>query len=603
MGLLNFIEHPVQTLGGLFSAPQSVQMTQGPAFDSPYGQVTPPPTFSAPTQAPAAPGPSVGGILGGLTAFPRALGGAIMNDLRSGPLATAAAQRQQAQLEQWAQQAGLTPMQRIALATNPKATGEAFSSRSAYHGVSPGEIALYGQPGDPNSVSYAAPITHAFDDRFGTYDPNSGQTSYGAARPMTEAEITARQKAESEAKAGKVIGAGGALVGADGHVIYQAPFAPRLQAVDPAKDLYQMGGPGTAPAVSVPQSLAKIFPGATVTSGLRTPQHNADVGGVPNSKHLTGNATDLVPQQGQTMAQFADQIRNSGVPLSKVIDEGDHVHVEWGGSPAPDGAPKLIKKGVPKPDAAFDPVTIDYAAQQYRTDHKMPGGSRNPAYTAAVMKRAAELATAEGSNGEADIYRSQATQERKTAVNDLGKAGPSTAGGRVQSVNALVGHVDQFEKLVDALGSGDIRVINAARQAYQRETGSAAPTNMSTVKQIMSAEVVKFISGIGGTGEDRKKLEDSIANSGSPQQLKGAMEQLREMATTQATGIRQRYDAIGATKEFDATLTPRVRQLMGIQAPPAPSGPPQKRYSPQEAAKLPKGTQFMTTDGRVLVRQ
>lgn len=66
----------------------------------------------------------------------------------------------------------------------------------------------------------------------------------------------------------------------------------------------------------------------TVTSGYRDPQHNALVGGVPNSAHLTGQAYDFVPQ-GMDMATAQDRIVKSGVPFDQVINEGDHIHVSF----------------------------------------------------------------------------------------------------------------------------------------------------------------------------------------------------------------------------------------------------------------------------------
>lgn len=62
-----------------------------------------------------------------------------------------------------------------------------------------------------------------------------------------------------------------------------------------------------------------------VTSGYRTVQHNADVGGVPNSEHTRGRAADLVPLIGP-MDDLDDACRS--VPELLVINEGDHIHVE-----------------------------------------------------------------------------------------------------------------------------------------------------------------------------------------------------------------------------------------------------------------------------------
>lgn len=74
--------------------------------------------------------------------------------------------------------------------------------------------------------------------------------------------------------------------------------------------------------------------GAIVTSGLRTPEHNAEVGGVPNSHHLTNTARDLIPTPGTTIAQLAAEVQRR-VPGAKVIQEADHVHVQWAPQPAP----------------------------------------------------------------------------------------------------------------------------------------------------------------------------------------------------------------------------------------------------------------------------
>jgi|GEM_PF-4016155 len=87
--------------------------------------------------------------------------------------------------------------------------------------------------------------------------------------------------------------------------------------------------------------------GATVTSGRRTAEHNREVGGKPNSRHLTGQAVDLVPRRGQTMRELEASVRQS-MPGARVINEGDHVHVQWGDRPA--AAPRSR----PRPESLVD---------------------------------------------------------------------------------------------------------------------------------------------------------------------------------------------------------------------------------------------------------
>jgi hypothetical protein len=77
---------------------------------------------------------------------------------------------------------------------------------------------------------------------------------------------------------------------------------------------------------AVQRNLAMLgaAPGVQMTSGLRTPERNAAVGGKPNSQHLRGTAGDYVVPQAQKAA-FMQQVEAAGL---QAIDEGDHVHVQ-----------------------------------------------------------------------------------------------------------------------------------------------------------------------------------------------------------------------------------------------------------------------------------
>ena len=65
----------------------------------------------------------------------------------------------------------------------------------------------------------------------------------------------------------------------------------------------------------------------TVTSGVRCAQHNAAVGGVANSRHLTGKAMDF-SVAGQGAAAILDWLRSrSAIRYAYAIDER-HVHMD-----------------------------------------------------------------------------------------------------------------------------------------------------------------------------------------------------------------------------------------------------------------------------------
>lgn len=73
-------------------------------------------------------------------------------------------------------------------------------------------------------------------------------------------------------------------------------------------------------------AVQQLFPGVRITSGRRSPQENARVGGARTSFHLQDRALDLVPPPGMTMAQLADQARRNGF---RALNEGDHIHISW----------------------------------------------------------------------------------------------------------------------------------------------------------------------------------------------------------------------------------------------------------------------------------
>lgn len=77
-------------------------------------------------------------------------------------------------------------------------------------------------------------------------------------------------------------------------------------------------------------ALYSIVPNVQITSGKRSPEHNAAVGGVSDSMHLDGQATDFVLPPGMTADQAKAKIQEKGLPITEWVDEGSHVHWGWG---------------------------------------------------------------------------------------------------------------------------------------------------------------------------------------------------------------------------------------------------------------------------------
>lgn len=127
------------------------------------------------------------------------------------------------------------------------------------------------------------------------------------------------------------------------------------------------------PVAAFPGNPVDLIPqaagGARISSGYRDPERNRAAGGATNSYHTRGQALDLVPQNGETMAQLEARLRQSGLPLRELLNEGDHVHVAWEGSPlSPDMTADYFANGA-TPQAQAQPEQAALASEgQFATN-------------------------------------------------------------------------------------------------------------------------------------------------------------------------------------------------------------------------------------------
>jgi hypothetical protein len=70
-----------------------------------------------------------------------------------------------------------------------------------------------------------------------------------------------------------------------------------------------------------------------VTSTYRSPTHNREVGGVPNSYHLLGRAIDIARGPGVNHAMIRAAYQRAGYTLVEALDEGDHSHFAFSFGP------------------------------------------------------------------------------------------------------------------------------------------------------------------------------------------------------------------------------------------------------------------------------
>lgn len=116
----------------------------------------------------------------------------------------------------------------------------------------------------------------------------------------------------------------------DGAATVQAvavPSLPTLTAAPSLSDRVAFNWRAVFGASAVREILAR-WPSVVLSSFLRSPGRNAAVGGRPGSLHLVGLAGDFVVP-ARDRAAFLAWLRDRWPSGVDVVDEGDHVHVEF----------------------------------------------------------------------------------------------------------------------------------------------------------------------------------------------------------------------------------------------------------------------------------
>lgn len=167
-------------------------------------------------------------------------------------------------------------------------------------------------------------------------------------------------------------------------------------------------------------SLGNAFPGSRITSTVRSPQHNRDVGGVPNSQHLRGTAADFVVE-GPQKAAFIAEAQRQGF---EAIDEGDHIHLEL---PPRAAAARASAGGRSDLAVGQSPAERTYAEQSGRNAADL---ANYDAMTEKITRResATAMAKNQAERANAQQDRSAALRMYETAVQGLrsGLAGTET---------------------------------------------------------------------------------------------------------------------------------------------------------------------------------
>lgn len=184
-------------------------------------------------------------------------------------------------------------------------------------------------------------------------------------------------------------------------------------------------------------------------------------------------------------------------------------------------------------------------------------------------------------------------QEFKSRQAALSKFTSGKQGDMVRSLSVSLDHLDVLDQAAAELKNGNVQGLNRLAQTLAEQTGSSVPTNFESVKGIVADEVTKAVlGGPGGVG-DRDKAQKIFDKVKSPDQLAGAIKEIKALMKGQLRGLQRQYEQSTGMKDFDRFLSPSARGLDEGGA----GGAPKKIASKAEYDALPSGAEFIAPDG------
>lgn len=127
-----------------------------------------------------------------------------------------------------------------------------------------------------------------------------------------------------------------------------------------------------------------------------------------------------------------------------------------------------------------------------------------------------------------------------------------TQGQQINAMNTVIGHMDQMTSAIDALNHGNFTPGNAAYDWVRTTFGSSAVTNFDNIKGAVAGELGKVLKGVVTEGEIAR-VEKNIRDSGSPDQLRGAIDTNIPIIGSKLAALDYQYhQAMGAKDPFSA---------------------------------------------------
>jgi hypothetical protein len=171
--------------------------------------------------------------------------------------------------------------------------------------------------------------------------------------------------------------------------------------------------------------------------------------------------------------------------------------------------------------------------------------------------------------------------ERRKLRTEFASLSPNTLGGQMASAGTLARHAGEGPSIYDQLPNGQVPIWNAAKNAFEENTGSAAQNRFATWANNYGNEKARYLSGKAPSDAARGEALAPFRQSNSPGAFRAALATDASMFEDKHEELKGRWSSImkntpmpesGGLMSKDAVDTlDRLKQLDPRQATPAAS--------------------------------
>lgn len=189
---------------------------------------------------------------------------------------------------------------------------------------------------------------------------------------------------------------------------------------------------------------------------------------------------------------------------------------------------------------------------------------------------------------------------KKTAL-EFAPGGKSA--NNIKSLETVGGHIDKMMSLFDNLGNEWNPTYNTIKNWLAVQRGKGGVNSFETAANGVANELGTVFRSYGMSDAEVKSWRDRIGSSNSPEAFKEGMSTLLDMLKTRKEALAEQHQ-IGLDKplkpenfaKLDAAINKIQDKISGKPAE-APKSNLPRVNSPAEAAKLPKGSHFLDSQG------